>query len=56
MKKNVLGGKGRARGIPLMIMLTEEEKKAITVKAYREGMSASTWARVEILKKCKEES
>lgn len=54
-KKNILGGDGRARTSALMIMLTEDERKAVNEKAYRSGMSASTWARVEILKMCREE-
>lgn len=52
-KKNALGGDGRARTSTLMIMLTEDEKKAINEKAYRFGMSASTWVRVVILKMCR---
>ena len=55
-KKNVLGNDGRARTSALIIMLTEEERKEISNKAYNAGMPTSTWARVKILKICREEN
>lgn len=55
-KKNAIGGDGRARTEALMIMLTTDEYREVREKSYNVGMPASTWARVELLKKCREEN
>lgn len=55
-KKNAIGGDGRARKSALMIMLTEKEYQLIREKSNKEGMAASTWGRVQLLKMCREEN
>lgn len=53
-KMNVIGNNGRARAKNFIIMLTEKEREEINNKAYSAGMPASTWARTELLKMCRE--